>query len=111
MEKFAVPDHQNKLKDHCLKYAYCENNDKALKIYKEGDCASGTFFDPDSGACGVAVRKPTGCDGYEVCKKWGDDQPVRRMHVTCGMLSSLKNMVYVGPGGKLNPFRYYSSPK
>ena len=102
MEKFAAPDHQNMLKDHCLKYAYCEKDEKTgLKIYKLGDCPPGTFFDTKSGQCGAAFRFPISCDGYEVCKKFEDDQPIRRWNMTCGMLSSLKNMVYVGPGGKL----------
>ena len=96
------------VKDHCLKY---EKDEKmGLKIYKLEDCPTGTFFDPDSGTrqckCGAAMRKPIGCDGYEVCKKWADDQPVRRINVTYGMISSLQNMVYVGPGGKVNPFCY-----
>ena len=64
MEKFAAPDHQNREKDHCLKYAYCEKDEKmGLKIYKLGDCPTGSFFDSDSGKCGAAIRKPIGCDG------------------------------------------------
>ena len=100
MQKFASPDHQNQLKDHCTRYAYCEKDPKfGLTVYKEADCPSGQFFDPDSAKCGALIRKPTGCDGYETCQKLPHGG-FRRTQMTCGMLSSLKNMVYVGPGGE-----------
>ena len=109
MVKFGFPDPKYGF-DDCFKYAYCEKDKKTgLLIYKTGVCPNGTFFNRFTGTCGTDFRFRPHCDGYEVCNDpniWDGDGSVFRYNITCGTIhgKSMKNMVYVGPGSKLNSF-------